>query len=118
MQVSFKLPCGASKFDRMLGGWFASCSIPEMNGEFRCGKTQVCHSLALMAQLPPNLGGADGKGIYIDTEGRFRPERIRQIAEAKGVSAEAANGQHRLCSLLHFGALGPAPCEERLFLVG
>lgn len=28
--------------------------------------------------------------VYIDTEGTFRPERIRQIAEAKGVSADAA----------------------------
>ena len=28
--------------------------------------------------------------IYIDTEGTFRPDRVRQIAEAKGVSAEAA----------------------------
>jgi len=44
----------------------------------------------VMAQLPPNLGGANGKVCYIDTEGTFRPERIRQIAEQKGVSAEAA----------------------------
>ena len=28
--------------------------------------------------------------VYIDTEGTFRPDRIRQIAEAKGVSPEAA----------------------------
>ena len=28
--------------------------------------------------------------IYIDTEGTFRPDRVRQIAEAKGVAAEAA----------------------------
>ena len=30
--------------------------------------------------------------VYIDTEGTFRPERIRQIAEGKGVSAEARTG--------------------------
>ena len=28
--------------------------------------------------------------VYIDTEGTFRPERIRQIAEAKGVSPSDA----------------------------
>eukprot|EP00931_Biecheleriopsis_adriatica_P107397 TRINITY_DN81742_c0_g1_i1.p1 TRINITY_DN81742_c0_g1~~TRINITY_DN81742_c0_g1_i1.p1 ORF type:complete len:351 (-),score=116.71 TRINITY_DN81742_c0_g1_i1:80-1132(-) len=86
----FKLSCGASKLDQMLGGGMESCSITELFGEFRCGKTQLCHSLAVMAQLPPNLGGGNGKVIYIDTEGTFRPERIRQIAEGKGVSAEAA----------------------------
>ena len=161
----------------------------EIFGEFRCGKTQLCHSLAVMAQLPSNMRGANGKVgtgqighirvliipiviliiniivvvritkvalddkvfvvefpnhyiiyivtwsnvlnlhrpsmhvytklikpchsvrliglynysiyirlttphscqvIYIDTEGTFRPDRVRQIAEAKGVSAEAA----------------------------
>jgi len=86
----FQLSTGAPKLDQMLGGGMESCSITEMFGEFRCGKTQVCHSLAVMAQLPPNLGGANGKVVYIDTEGTFRPERIRQIAEGKGVSAEAA----------------------------
>ena len=33
----------------------------EIFGEFRCGKTQLCHSLAVMAQLPSNMGGANGK---------------------------------------------------------
>lgn len=28
--------------------------------------------------------------VYIDTEGTFRPERIRQIAESKGVSPSDA----------------------------
>jgi len=86
----FQLSTGASKLDQMLGGGVESCSMTELFGEFRCGKTQVCHSLAVMAQLPPNMGGANGKVVYIDTEGTFRPERIRQIAEGKGVSAEAA----------------------------
>uniref|UniRef100_A0A7S4Q7W6 Meiotic recombination protein DMC1 n=1 Tax=Alexandrium monilatum TaxID=311494 RepID=A0A7S4Q7W6_9DINO len=86
----FALSTGASKLDQMLGGGVESCSITELFGEFRCGKTQLCHSLAVMAQLPPNMGGANGKVVYIDTEGTFRPERIRQIAEGKGVSAEAA----------------------------
>lgn len=86
----FALSTGASKLDQMLGGGVESCAITELFGEFRCGKTQICHSLAVVAQLPPNLGGANGKVIYIDTEGTFRPERIRQIAEHRGVSAEAA----------------------------
>merc|ERR1712032_1086701 len=90
MKSRFALSTGASKLDQMLGGGVESCSMTELFGEFRCGKTQLCHSLAVMAQLPPNLGGANGKVVYIDTEGCFRPERIKQIAEGKGVSAEAA----------------------------
>lgn len=86
----FRLSSGATKLDQMLGGGVDSCSITELFGEFRCGKTQLCHSLAVMAQLPPNMGGANGKVVYIDTEGTFRPERLRQIAESKGVSADAA----------------------------
>merc|ERR1740131_742312 len=89
-KIRFKLSTGASALDELLGGGVESCSITEFFGEFRCGKTQICHALAVMAQLPPNMGGANGKVVYIDTEGTFRPERLRQIAEAKGVSAEAA----------------------------
>mmetsp|Transcript_74643 Transcript_74643/g.177682 ORF Transcript_74643/g.177682 Transcript_74643/m.177682 type:complete len:351 (-) Transcript_74643:10-1062(-) len=89
-QKRFALATGATKLDQMLGGGVESCSITELFGEARCGKSQICHTLAVTAQLPPNLGGANGKVIYIDTEGSFRPERIRQIAEGKGVSAEAA----------------------------
>ncbi|CAK8993561.1 unnamed protein product [Durusdinium trenchii] len=90
MKNRFQIATGAGKFDQMLGGGIESCSITEVFGEFRCGKTQLCHSLSVMAQLPNNMGGANGKVVYIDTEGTFRPERLRQIAEAKGVSAEAA----------------------------
>ncbi|CAJ1430857.1 unnamed protein product [Effrenium voratum] len=90
MKSRFQIATGAGKLDQMLGGGMESCSITEIFGEFRCGKTQLCHSLAVMAQLPSNMGGANGKVVYMDTEGTFRPDRIRQIAEAKGVSAEAA----------------------------
>lgn len=65
-------------------------SISEVFGEFRCGKTQLSHTISVIAQLPKSLGGADGKVAYIDTEGTFRPERIAQIAERFGVDPDAA----------------------------
>ena len=34
-----------------------------------------------MSQLPIDMGGAEGKVIYIDTENTFRPERIMSIAD-------------------------------------
>ena len=36
-------------------------SITEVYGEFRCGKTQLCHTMCVTAQLPRELGGAEGK---------------------------------------------------------
>ena len=33
-------------------------------GEFRTGKTQLAHTMSVVAQLPPELGGASGKVIF------------------------------------------------------
>lgn len=35
-----------------------------------------------------DMGGASGKVAYIDTEGTFRPDRIKAIAERFGVDAK------------------------------
>ncbi|KAK6463971.1 DNA recombination and repair protein Rad51 [Scheffersomyces coipomensis] len=75
--------------DEMLGGGVQSMSITEVFGEFRCGKTQLCHTLCVAAQLPKELGGAEGKVAFIDTEGTFRPERIKSIAARFGVDGDA-----------------------------
>jgi DNA repair protein RAD51 len=56
-------------------------SITEMFGEFRTGKTQLCHQLCVTCQLPLDQGGGEGKALYIDTEGTFRPQRLLAIAE-------------------------------------
>lgn len=81
-------------------------SISEVYGEFRCGKTQLSHTMSVIAQLPKEMGGGEGKVAYIDTEGTFRPERIAQIAERFGLDAEstqeniayarALNSEHQL----------------------
>ena len=36
--------------------------------------------LAITCQLPIDMGGAEGKCLYIDSEGTFRPERLVDIA--------------------------------------
>lgn len=81
-------------------------SISEVYGEFRCGKTQLSHTMSVIAQLPKEMGGGEGKVAYIDTEGTFRPERIAQIAERFGLDPEstqeniayarALNSEHQL----------------------
>lgn len=45
------------------------------------GKTQLCHQLAVTCQLPFDQGGGEGRCLYIDTEGTFRPDRCKAIAE-------------------------------------
>lgn len=72
---------GCAKVDEMLQGGIESGSVTEIYGEFRTGKTQLMHTLAVTCQLPIEQGGGEGKCLYIDTEGTFRPQRLIQIAE-------------------------------------
>ena len=50
--------------------------------------TQLGLTLAVNVQLPVEKGGANGKCVFIDTEGTFRPSRIKQIAEGLGANPE------------------------------
>ncbi|VEL34935.1 unnamed protein product [Protopolystoma xenopodis] len=38
--------------------------------------------LCLTAQLPAWLGGIGGESVFLDTEGNFMPQRIKQMANA------------------------------------
>lgn len=69
-------------------GGIKSMSISEVFGEFRCGKTQLGHTLCVTCQLPRSMGGAEGRAAFIDTEGTFRPDRIRSIAERFNFDAD------------------------------
>lgn len=53
----------------LLGGGIETGSLTEIFGEFRTGKTQLCHTLCVTAQRPLDQGGAEGRVIYVDTEG-------------------------------------------------
>jgi DNA repair protein RAD51 len=75
------LSTGSKDLDKLLGGGIETGSITEMFGEFRTGKTQICHTLCVTAQLSKQDGGGAGKVLYIDTEGTFRPEKLEPIAE-------------------------------------
>ncbi|KAI5283086.1 Meiotic recombination protein dmc1 [Ascosphaera aggregata] len=101
-------------------------SISEVYGEFRCGKTQLCHTMSVIAQLPRDMGGAEGKVAYIDTEGTFRPDRVAQIAERFGVDSDSAlenvayaralNSEHQL-ELLHTLSREFANGDYRLLII-
>mmetsp|Transcript_15720 Transcript_15720/g.36206 ORF Transcript_15720/g.36206 Transcript_15720/m.36206 type:complete len:345 (+) Transcript_15720:1-1035(+) len=100
------LTTGSVEIDKLLEGGIETGSITEVFGEFRTGKTQLCHTLCVTCQMPIAEGGAEGKAIYIDTEGSFRPERLRSIAERFGLDpavvlenvacARAHNSEHQM----------------------
>ncbi|TIB70357.1 hypothetical protein E3Q24_03005 [Wallemia mellicola] len=81
---------GSKQFDAVLGAGIQSQAITEFYGEYRTGKTQLCHTACVTVQLPVEMGGASGKAAYIDTEGTFRPDRIRSIASRFNMDEEAA----------------------------
>lgn len=76
---SKKLKTGSNALDELLGGGIEPQAVTEFYGVYGCGKTQVCHSLAVRCQLPEDQGGLNGEVVWIDTENTFRPERIADI---------------------------------------
>eukprot|EP00189_Rhodosorus_marinus_P003514 CAMPEP_0113956064 /NCGR_PEP_ID=MMETSP0011_2-20120614/1816_1 /TAXON_ID=101924 /ORGANISM="Rhodosorus marinus" /LENGTH=338 /DNA_ID=CAMNT_0000966093 /DNA_START=81 /DNA_END=1095 /DNA_ORIENTATION=+ /assembly_acc=CAM_ASM_000156 len=100
------LTTGSQDLDNLLKGGIETGSITEVFGEFRTGKTQLCHTLCVACQLPVENGGGSGKALYIDSEGTFRPERLKSIAERYGLNgddvldnvafARAHNSDHQL----------------------
>jgi len=106
----FHITTGSKNLDKLLGGkGIETKSITEAFGAFGSGKTQLALSLAVGVQLPVENGGANGKAVYIDTEGTFRPERIRAFAEGIGANpdkvlknilvARAFNSDHQMLLL-------------------
>lgn len=81
---------GSRALDTLLGGGIETGSITEIIGEFRTGKSQICHTLAVTCQLPVDQGGAEGKCLFIDTENTFRAERIKSIAVRYGMNPDDA----------------------------
>ena len=87
-----KITTGSTAFDEMLGGGFETGCISECFGQYGSSKTQIANALAVNVQLPIEKGGANGMAIYIDGEGTFRPERIRQLATGAGLDPEEVLG--------------------------
>jgi len=81
-----RLSTGAEDLDGLLGGGVETQSISEAYGAFGSGKSQIAMQLAVNVQLPKKDGGLNGDVVFIDTENTFRPERITQMAEARGIN--------------------------------
>lgn len=82
-QSVIRITTGSKELDTIIGGGIETQAITEVFGEFRTGKTQLGHTLAVTCQLGRDMGGGAGKVIVVDTEGSFRVERVAQIAEKR-----------------------------------
>ncbi len=98
-QGMMRCTTGSMNLDELLGGGIETQAITEFYGDFGSGKTQLCHMLCINCQLPSDQGGLDGGALYIDTEGTFRPERLHQMAEAKGLDLKEALGNVIFCKV-------------------
>jgi len=107
----FRCTTGSKQLDSMLGGGIETQAMTELIGDYGTGKTQICLTLAVTAQLSTEQGGLDGNIIFIDTEGTFSPERVYQIASERQldpqdildgiVLARAYNSDHQCLLIDH-----------------
>ncbi len=101
-ELIVKLSTSSQSFDDIMGGGFETGSITELYAPYGGGKTQIAHLIAVTAQLQD----PESETIYIDTEGSFRPERIKQFAEGANLDpdevlknvkvARAYNSDHQM----------------------
>ncbi|RHN75871.1 putative ATP diphosphatase [Medicago truncatula] len=73
------LPTQLKGLDEALCGGIPFGVVTELVGPPGIGKTQFCLKLSLLASLPVNYGGLDGRVIYIDVESKFSSKRLIEI---------------------------------------
>src|SRR6476660_2302082 len=90
---------GSGALDYLLLGGIETQAVTEFYGEFGSGKSQICHTLCVTSNQPVEEGGFASGSIYIDTEGTFRPERIEQIASARGIDPSSVLKSIAVCKV-------------------
>jgi DNA repair protein RadA len=88
---------GSQSFDLFLGGGIETQALTEVVGEFGSGKSQLCYTLCVTA----NMSDEDSGIIYVDTENSFRAERVHQIAESRGLDPEEIMKKINVCKIYH-----------------
>jgi DNA repair protein RadA len=99
-----KFTTGSQSFDSFLGGEIETQALTEIVGEFGSGKSQLCYTLCVTA----NMSDKDCGIIFVDTENSFRVERVHQIAESKGLDAEKIMKKINVCKIYYSSYLEAA----------
>src|SRR5918994_1318248 len=92
-----KFTTGSQSFDIFLGGGIETQALTEIAGEFGSGKSQLCYTLCVTA----NMSNRDNGTIFVDTENAFRAERIHQIAESRGLNAKEIMKKIFVCKIYY-----------------
>jgi DNA repair protein RadA len=95
---------GSKNLDDFLKGGVESQALTELAGEFGSGKSQICHTLCVTAAANNNSGPINST-IFVDTENTFRPERVHQIAEARGLDSEEIMKKVFVCKIVNSAQL-------------
>ncbi|EGC32854.1 hypothetical protein DICPUDRAFT_18874, partial [Dictyostelium purpureum] len=80
------------EIDQILNGGVPLKKLTEFCGVPGIGKTQMAFQLAINTSIPKSLGGIEGKSIYIDTEGNYSCQRVREMAQHLYDHLEKING--------------------------
>ncbi len=70
-----KCTTGSTKLDLFLKGGIETQAMTEIAGEFGSGKSQICYTLCVTANMPLDKNGFGGNVIFIDTQNTFRTEK-------------------------------------------
>ena len=92
-----KFTTGSQSFDLFLRGGIETQALTEIAGEFGSGKSQLCYTLCVTA----NMANKDYGIIFVDTENAFKAERIHQIAESRGLEAEEIMKKIFVCKIYY-----------------
>uniref|UniRef100_H3BBZ5 DNA repair protein RAD51 homolog n=1 Tax=Latimeria chalumnae TaxID=7897 RepID=H3BBZ5_LATCH len=81
-----QITTGSKELDKLLQDSSETGDNNNRFGLFTGGRKAKCTVFLTSIQLPIDRGGGEGKAMYIDTEGTFRPERLLAVAERYGLS--------------------------------
>ena len=77
--IRSKILTGAKALDDLLQGGIPTGTFVELYGSPQSGKTQICYTLSANTLLPKDFGGLEAGVIWLDTEGSFNSQRLKQI---------------------------------------
>ena len=81
-----RLETGSQSFNELLGGGIPIGSVTDVYGAAATGKTQFAFQDALFCSQDDMKERRKPLVVFVDCAGSFRPERIAEMAEARGLS--------------------------------